>query len=140
MSTMDLQTRIARTRAALLRYRVMAWITGVFLLILCVEMVLKYVVRVGDDVIAYIGWIPYAHGWIYVVYLVTVLDLWAKMRWRFGRLATMVFGGVVPVMSFVVEKKVHREADALLTGAEHAAGGASGTGPGDAVDGTAPGR
>ena len=77
MSTLDLSSRIARTRASLGRYRALAWVTGVFLLVLCVELVLKYVVRVSDDVMGYVSWIPYAHGWIYVVYLVTVVDLWA---------------------------------------------------------------
>jgi integral membrane protein len=101
--------------AALTRYRVMAWVTGVMLLVLCVEMLLKYAVGASDDVMRWIGWIPFAHGWIYVVYLVTVLDLWSKMRWGFGRLVVMVLGGVVPVMSFVVERRVHAEAGARLT-------------------------
>ncbi|WP_298456183.1 DUF3817 domain-containing protein [uncultured Cellulomonas sp.] len=104
----------AKARAALGRYRVMAYITGVMLLVLVVEMVLKYVVGAPDDVVRWIEWVPYAHGWIYVVYLVTVLDLWSKMRWGFGRLAVMVLGGVVPVMSFVVERRVHADAEARL--------------------------
>ncbi len=106
-------TAIRKARGALSRYRFMAVLTGVMLLVLCVEMFFKYVVPV-DAVVDYMGWVPFAHGWIYVVYLVTVLDLWAKMRWGFGRLATMVLAGVVPVMSFVLEKKVHSEADAKL--------------------------
>ncbi|AEG43525.1 DUF3817 domain-containing protein [Isoptericola variabilis] len=105
---------IRKARGALARYRVLAIVTGVMLLVLCVEMFFKYVVPV-DAVVDYMGWVPFAHGWIYVVYLVTVLDLWAKMRWGFGRLVTMVLAGVVPVMSFVLEKKVHAEADAKLT-------------------------
>lgn len=105
---------IRKARGALSRYRFMAILTGVMLLILCVEMFFKYVVPV-DVVVDYMGWVPFAHGWIYVVYLVTVLDLWAKMRWGFGRLATMVFAGVVPVMSFILEKRVHADADAKLT-------------------------
>ena len=56
------------------------------------------------------AWIAFAHGWIYVVYLVTVFDLWSKMRWRLGRLATMAAAGVVPVMSFILERKVHAQA------------------------------
>lgn len=118
MPTMDLNVRIARTRASLARYRVAALVTGTFLLILCVELLLKYALDVSDDVMRYVRWVPFAHGWIYVLYLVTVVDLWSKMRWRFGRLVTMVLAGVVPVMSFVVEKKVHAEATALLDGAE----------------------
>lgn len=102
----------AKARAAVGRYRVLAWVTGVMLLILCVELVLKYVVVVGPEVLAWIGWIPQFHGFVYIVYLVTVLGLWSKMRWGFGRLIVMVLGGVVPVMSFVVERRVH--ADALV--------------------------
>ena len=99
-----------KARAALQRYRVMAWITGVMLLILTVEMLLKYVVRVDETVLAWVEWVPFAHGWIYVVYLVTVIDLWSKLRWGWGRLFTMVMAGVVPVMSFVMERRVHADA------------------------------
>ena len=108
---------VRKARGALQRYRVMALITGVMLLILCVEMIVKYGVGAFvdvDGVMRFVGWIPFAHGWVYVVYLVTVLDLWSKMRWSWGRLTTMVFAGVVPVMSFILEKKVHREAEAKL--------------------------
>ena len=103
-----------KARAAVGRYRVMAWVTGVMLLVLCVEIVLKYVVRVGPDVLPWISWIPQFHGFIYIVYLVAVLDLWSKMRWGFGRLVVMVLGGVVPVMSFIVERRVHADAGARL--------------------------
>ncbi|WP_307793853.1 DUF3817 domain-containing protein [Actinotalea soli] len=100
---------VTKAEGALRRYRVMAWVTGVMLLILVVEMLIKYVLRAGPEVLQWIEWIPFAHGWIYVVYLVTVVDLWSTMRWGFGRLAAMVLGGVVPVMSFVVERRVHAE-------------------------------
>ena len=104
----------AKARAALGRYRVMAYVTGVMLLVLVVEMLLKYVVQAPDSVLRWIEWVPFAHGWVYVFYLVTVLDLWSKMRWGFGRLIGMVLGGVVPVMSFVVERRVHADAEARL--------------------------
>ena len=107
-----------KARSALSRYRAMAFVTGVMLLLLVAELLLKYVVQVGDDALRYIGWIPYAHGWIYVVYLVTVLDLWSTMRWTFGRLVTLVIAGVVPVMSFVLERRVHADAERqIATGA-----------------------
>lgn len=102
--------------SALRRYRVMAWITGSMLLVLCVEMGVKYGLRPDEGVLRWIGWVPFAHGWIYVVYLVTVIDLWSRMRWRFGRLVTMVLAGVVPVMSFVMERRVHADAAAARTG------------------------
>ena len=110
--------------AALRRYRAMAWVTGVMLLILTAEMVLKYVFRAaglddaGDPRPVIGTWVAFAHGWIYVVYLVTVIDLWARLRWGWGRLVTMVLAGVVPVMSFVMERRVHRDAEARLAGGD----------------------
>ncbi|WP_142120410.1 DUF3817 domain-containing protein [Rarobacter faecitabidus] len=102
-----------------LRYRILAWITGTMLLALCVEMILDYFVKIDVSAIA---WIPFVHGWVYVVYLVTVIDLWTKMRWGAGRLTTMVLAGVVPVMSFIMEKKIHAEALIKIEAARAALG------------------
>ncbi|PWD50396.1 DUF3817 domain-containing protein [Serinibacter arcticus] len=96
-----------RTRKPFARYRVMAFVTGVMLLVLCVEMVLKYVLQVAW-VDSALGWVPFVHGWIYVVYIVTAFDVWSKARWGLGRLVVMVLGGVVPVLSFVVEARASR--------------------------------
>lgn len=111
MAGNDRKDWTAKATGALRRYRVMAFITGVMLLILCVELTMKYVLRLDDDIMRWVEWVPFAHGWIYVVYLVTVMDLWSTMRWSFGRLVGMVLAGVVPVMSFVVERKVHADGE-----------------------------
>ncbi|WP_434019718.1 DUF3817 domain-containing protein [Paraoerskovia sediminicola] len=128
-----IQDAIGKARRSLGRYRVMALITGVMLLILCVEMIYKYGLvqglGVSDGLLPYIEWIPFAHGWIYVLYLVTVVDLWSKMRWGLGRLVTLVLAGVVPVMSFVLEKRVVADVGARLDALEQRhAGVAGGTG------------
>lgn len=94
-----------KARGAWSFYRVMALITGVMLLLLVVEMVLVYLVQVEPDVESWIAWIPFAHGWIYVVYLVSVFNLWSRMRWSLGRMAALVIAGVVPVLSFVMEHR-----------------------------------
>ena len=75
------------------RYRVMAFITGGFLLLLCVEMILRYVLKL-DWVKDVFGWVPFVHGWIYVIYAITCLQLWSKARWGLGRLAWLARGGV----------------------------------------------
>lgn len=113
------ETGRAKARAALSRYRILAYITGVMLLVLCVEMLLNYVI-LGQDhqVMKYLSWIPFTHGFIYMVYLVMVGDLWSRMRWGGKELVIMVLGGVVPIMSFLVEKKVHVQALAELAAAE----------------------
>lgn len=103
------ERRVAETerkaRSAFAFYRVMAFVTGVMLLLLCLEMVLVYLVGVGPQVRSWIAWIPFAHGWIYVVYLVSVFNLWQTMRWSLGRMAALVVAGVVPVLSFVLEAR-----------------------------------
>ena len=112
-----------KARGALLRYRVMSWVTGTMLLLLCVEMLTKYVLHTGGydaegEPLGLLGpWVAFAHGWIYVLYLVTVFDLWVTLRWRLGRLVSMAAAGVVPVMSFVLERRVHADAQARIDAA-----------------------
>lgn len=100
---------VPKARAAFGRYRIMAFVTGGFLLLLCVEMFLKYVLQVnGPDQPVLGNWIAIVHGWIYVIYAVTVFDLWSRMRWSFGRILALIAGGVVPVLSFVMEVRARR--------------------------------
>lgn len=119
-------TWVRKASGSLRRYRVMAWVTGVMLLLLCVEMVLKYVLHVpgfnveGDPRSEAARIIAMVHGWVYVVYLVTVFDLWSTLRWTLGRLVTMALAGVVPVMSFVLERRVHAQAQARIDAAASA--------------------
>ncbi|MFV0425823.1 MAG: DUF3817 domain-containing protein [Beutenbergiaceae bacterium] len=99
-----------KARSALRRYRIMAFITGGMLLLLCVEMVLKYLLQLnGVDAEGprpVLGdWIAIVHGWIYVVYALTVFDLWSRMRWSFGKIGALIAGGVIPILSFVMEAK-----------------------------------
>jgi len=97
---------------ALLRYRVMAWVTGCFLLLLSVEIVLKYGFNGGEPVLG--DWIAITHGWIFVAYLLTVVDLWLSLRWGLVRLVGLVLSGVVPLLSFWTERRTTREVRALL--------------------------
>lgn len=98
--------------AALTRYRVMAFVTGGMLLLLCVEMVLKYVVNHGQPVMG--TWIAIIHGWIYVIYLITVVDLWSSLRWGFGRLFALILSGVVPLLSFWAERRTTHDVRDLI--------------------------
>jgi integral membrane protein len=87
----------------LLAFRVMAYVTGVFLLVLVTSMVLKY--GFGNDALS---WSAYAHGWLYMVYLVTVLLLGTALHWTPGRMVLVMLAGTIPVMSFVAERRVTR--------------------------------
>ncbi|WP_374206027.1 DUF3817 domain-containing protein [Gordonia zhenghanii] len=88
----------ARVRGALLRYRVLAWITGVWLLLLVAEMIAKY----GFGVDGY-GWVGVAHGWIYFIYLIMTVDLSIRVRWPIGKLIATAIAGTIPFLSFSFE-------------------------------------
>lgn len=127
---------------ALTRYRVMAWVTGVFLLVMTVWLVVGHLFlgySFTDDPGATkepglysAGWI--AHGWFFVLYFVTAVDLAFRLRWNVIRTLLVVVAGTVPAMSFVAEHFVTKEvrarlaADAARTAATGApAAGAAGS-------------
>src|SRR5262245_45166733 len=87
--------------SALTRYRVMAYVVGVLVLVL-VAMPLKYFAD-SPTMVAIVG--P-MHGFLYMVYLATAFDLAVRAKWPFGRTILVLLAGTVPVMSFVAERKV----------------------------------
>ncbi|MFN3866442.1 MAG: DUF3817 domain-containing protein [Demequina sp.] len=104
----------AVTPGVLLRYRVMAFVTGTLLILVFVGL-LRYPLAWWAGFVETpaqteaLSILSQVHGFIYVVYLVTVLQLWMQARWGYGRLATLFFGGIVPLLSFFVESRVTRE-------------------------------
>ncbi len=90
--------------SALRRFKVMAVVVGIGLLILCVELVLHY----GFDNESLAWWSP-IHGLLYLLYLVTTVDLGLKVRWPLTKIVGVMLAGVVPFFSFVMERKVARE-------------------------------
>ncbi|WP_062384036.1 DUF3817 domain-containing protein [Demequina iriomotensis] len=101
---------------ALARYRVMAFITGTLLIVVFLGM-LRYLPGL-DDLEATLDPVMFAvaqiHGFVYMVYLVTVLQLWLLMRWDIPRVIYMAAGGIVPLLSFFAERRVHAEVSAQL--------------------------
>lgn len=91
-----------RISGALGRYRVLAWVTGVWLLVLTAEVVAKYGFGQRDLP----GFIAVVHGWVYAVYLVLTVDLAVKARWRPLVTVGVLLAGTIPFLSFVVEHKV----------------------------------
>ncbi|CCQ15861.1 Pks14 protein [Rhodococcus sp. AW25M09] len=87
--------------SALLRYRVLAYATGIWLLVLVTEMVAKYIFEVENVP----TWIAVVHGWVYLVYLVLTIDLAIKVRWPAGRTIGTLLAGTIPFLSFYVEHK-----------------------------------
>ncbi|MFF4775535.1 DUF3817 domain-containing protein [Microtetraspora fusca] len=102
-------------QSALKPYRVMAYIVGVMLLLLCAAMVVKY----GFDNGTFVAVIGPVHGFLYMVYLLAALNLGLKARWPVGYLLLVLIAGTIPFLSFVVEKsatvRVTREIEAAAS-------------------------
>lgn len=95
----------AGVKGALARFRVLAYIVGVGLLALCFAMVMNYVF----DQPRYSAIVGPAHGFLYIVYLVTIVDLALKARWSLKGTVLVMLSGVVPVGSFFAERAVTRK-------------------------------
>ncbi|WP_304111456.1 DUF3817 domain-containing protein [Mycolicibacterium bacteremicum] len=89
---------LASIQKALASYRVLAWATGLWLIALCYEMVMKYVFN--DDSLS---WIAVVHGWVYFAYLIATANLAVKVRWPLGRTLGTLISGTVPVLGLIVE-------------------------------------
>ena len=93
--------RKRRVRGALKFFSVSAWVTGIFLLLLVVRMVMQYILRM--DIPEWATWVAILHGWAYIIFVIATFNLGLKARWEPKWWVTTVLGGVVPFLSFWVE-------------------------------------
>ena len=91
--------------AAVLRYRVMAYITGVVLVILCfvgIPLQIAGYPAVANDV-------GVVHGILYIIYLVFAWILSRKLQLATKPTVIMLLAGTVPIMTFIVERWITRQ-------------------------------
>ena len=92
-----------KVQGALTRYRVLAYVVGVMLLVLVLVAVpLRYAAGVPEvsKVVSPI------HGFVYIVYLAAAFDLALKARWTAKGTVLVLLAGVVPFLSFWAERRV----------------------------------
>ncbi|MEU1685810.1 DUF3817 domain-containing protein [Micromonospora sp. NPDC005707] len=88
---------------AFTRYRVIAWIVGVALVVLVlIGMPLKY----GFDNPTVVAVVGTAHGWLYMIYLALTFDLSRRADWPLKRMLLVMLAGTVPFVSFYAERRV----------------------------------
>jgi len=100
-------TALARGQAsALLRYRVMAYITGTLLVLLVfVAVPLKYLAdRPGPTSV-----LGAAHGFVFIIYLIAAFDLGLRRRWDLTRFGLVLVGGLIPFLAFYMERRITGE-------------------------------
>ena len=97
-------------KSALTRYRVMATVVGVLLVVLIlIGVPLKYLTtdgtdlqRLGEWITTYLG---VAHGWLYMIFLVTAFWLSRRAGWPLPFTVVTLVCGTVPVLSFWAEHR-----------------------------------
>lgn len=126
---------IPRVRTAVKVFKVSSIITGSFLLLLCLMMVLRYGFAVDIELLGPSGFLALTpkelitgvnlslviltvHGWLYVLYLGTDFVLWRLTRWSFSRFLIIALGGIVPISSFFFESLVPKWAAAVIARTE----------------------
>lgn len=124
-------------KSALSFYRITSITTGLFLLLVVFEMVLKYAFNLliwsGGD-IGLIGLVPapaddtglpmegvdisklllQIHGILYVVYLLADFQVWRLAKLKLVDFLIIASGGVIPLTSFFIERKYHKRLVALV--------------------------
>ncbi len=111
---------------SLTRYRTLAYATGCFLLLLTVHVIVQWrqAVSAGVPFSQEDGlgrwlphgeyWIPATHGWLYLAYVISALDLWMRTRLPFVRMVGVVLAGTIPGMSFVAERWVTKRVKPMV--------------------------
>jgi len=83
-------------------YRVMAYVTGVVLIVLCV----LAIGQVFTDDGALVNVIGTVHGLLYIIYLIVSYPLTRRLRLPAGPTIAVLLAGTVPVMTFIVEHRI----------------------------------
>ncbi|MCW2777677.1 MAG: conserved rane protein of unknown function [Frankiales bacterium] len=96
---------------ALQRYQLLAYVVGTLLVVL---------VFIGIPLRVFAGLhqvnqvVAPLHGWLFVVYLVAMVDLARRTGWHVQRMVLIALAGVVPFLTFWVERRVTREVTARV--------------------------
>jgi integral membrane protein len=92
-------------RAAALRYRVMAYITGVLIIVVCFIGIPLQVAAHNTFIVNEIGTV---HGFLYIVYIIVAYILAQKLKMRLGPTLLLLLAGTIPIMTFFVERWMMR--------------------------------
>ena len=88
------------------RFRTMAIICGINLLLLVFAyMPAKYIFDLIENH-RYLIVVPIAHGYFYIVYILTVLQLAVQKRMSLKLIIALVAAGTIPVASFIAERTI----------------------------------
>jgi integral membrane protein len=87
---------------ALARFKFIAYLAGIILILFTIEIVLKY------SGILEIPWFAQLHGIVYMVYVVIAFDMSRRAKLSLRDTFLVLIAGTIPVMSFIAESKIRR--------------------------------
>jgi integral membrane protein len=87
---------------ALARFKFIAYLAGVVLILFTIEITLKY------SGILEIPWFAQLHGIVYMVYVVIAFDMSRKAKLSLRETFLVLIAGTIPVMSFIAESRIRR--------------------------------
>lgn len=93
------------------RLRIVGIYEGIsYLLLLGIGMPLKYLAGM-PEVVKYIGW---AHGVLFILYIIALLQATLALRWSFGKMAAGVVASLLPFGPFVLDSRLLKAEEAKL--------------------------
>ena len=88
------------------RLRVTGIYEGIsYIVLLFIAMPLKYFADIPKAV-TYVGW---AHGVLFVLFLMTLLHVWITVRWSFKKITLAFIASLVPFGTFYLDKKLRED-------------------------------
>lgn len=88
------------------RFRTMAILAGIMSLLLWfVDLPVAYLFD-NESWKAKVAWIPFVHGWIYAIYVLTALQFASKAKWSVMKMLGLIVAGTLPIASLIMERKV----------------------------------
>ncbi len=80
------------------RYRFMAYLVGTLLVILVFGVIIS-----SHPIEKYLG---IAHGYLYMILLGTIADLWRRRRFPLQAVVLVALAGTIPFLSFYAERQI----------------------------------
>lgn len=56
------------------------------------------------------GWL---HGILFILYVILLLQVWSKYRWRFGKAFMAFVASLLPFGAFILERRLKKEEQAM---------------------------
>ena len=88
------------------RLRIIGILEGIsYIVLLGIAMPLKYI---GDQpaMVKYVGW---AHGVLFVLFMLALLQVWIASRWPFKKVLIAFIAAFLPFGTFMLDKRLKKE-------------------------------